>query len=50
MDALGVERDRSRTPLFQVLFSYVADGAGTADEAGDGGAADGAVSRRRRCR
>ncbi|WP_345144602.1 amino acid adenylation domain-containing protein, partial [Dactylosporangium darangshiense] len=44
VDALGVERDRSRTPLFQVLFSYVADGAGTADEAGDGGAADGAVS------
>ncbi|WP_345144491.1 amino acid adenylation domain-containing protein, partial [Dactylosporangium darangshiense] len=25
VDALGVDRDRSRTPLFQVLFNYVTD-------------------------
>ncbi len=24
VDALGVERDRSRTPLFQVMFNYLA--------------------------
>jgi amino acid adenylation domain-containing protein len=34
VDALGVRRDRSRTPLFQVMFSYAQGGGARAD--GDG--------------
>src|SRR5262249_24309434 len=32
VDALGVERDRSRTPLFQVLFDYFTAGEARVDE------------------
>src|SRR5262249_13170161 len=39
VDALVTDRDRSRTPLFQVFFSYGAGGRG-GDEP-DGGGADG---------
>ncbi|GAA2061956.1 non-ribosomal peptide synthase/polyketide synthase [Catenulispora yoronensis] len=41
VDALGVERDRSRTPLFQVIFNYDPeapdDGGAVAEWTGDGG-------------
>ena len=46
VDALVTERDRSRTPLFQVLFSYVAADRG----AGRAGPADGQARQRGRGR
>ncbi|WP_261991503.1 non-ribosomal peptide synthetase [Streptomyces sp. OR43] len=44
VDAMDVERDRSRSPLFQTLFSYVAgDPSEPQQESGDSGADTGAA-------